>query len=305
MVPRGDIEAWRLFVRVVEQGQLSAVAHEEGMDPSTVSRRLSQLEEHLGFALLYRTTRTLQPTPAGAEAYEKVKEILRGYDDFVDDICSPRLGLSGSLRLSTPSSLAEHFLADWLMQFQEENPRVRIQLFETDRVVDPFSDVVDIALRTGSFCEDASISHRIGMFARGMSASPAYLRRFGIPETPDDLIRHRVLRYSGGMHESRLFVIDGGRRVELTLDRPWMMSKSIASIHRAALAGHGIQITTAWHVCGADIQAGRLTKVLEDYPVPDIMVSAVCQPSGARKRLVKAVVDWIRMRWCETPGLMP
>ncbi|MEG1970525.1 MAG: LysR family transcriptional regulator [Burkholderiaceae bacterium] len=302
---KDNLEAWRLFARVIEQGQISVVARERGLDPSTVSRRLSQLEEQLGFALLHRTTRTLQLTSAGTEALAKVRCFLRSYDDLLDEIRPSRLGLAGSVKLSSPGSLAEHFLADWLMRFQELNPRARVQLIESDKAVDPLSEAVDIALRTGSSCADASISYRIGSFSRGMSASPEYLRRFGVPKSPGDLVNHRVLRYGGGMREPRLFVMDEANPVELETGEPWMVSNSMATIYRAALSGHGIQLTTPWYVCGADIEAGRLVRVLADWPTPDMLVSAVCRLDGAHGRLVLAVIDWIRRCWEETPGLKP
>ena len=165
---------------------------------------------------------------------------------------------------------------------------------------EPNRDSVDIALVTGSFIPSGS--EHIGTFSRGTTASPAYIEKYGMPKHPSELINHRALRYSGGMAEKRLFVRRGHVLEPLTFNAT-VFSSSVYAINQMAIAGMGIALTTPDYLCRRDIEAGRLVRVLPDWPIPDHLVHAVVARNRYRSHCVMEILKCIKHGWRSHPDL--
>lgn len=295
-----SLDAWRLFADVCRTGSLSRTASDHGLSASTVSRRLSALENELGVRLLSRSTRSISLTTAGVDALDQIQSILGVYDDFLQKIKPDTVQLKGLVRIAAPPTIIDELLWQWLVEFQGLHPDVHFNLLANSEAQEPNRNSVDIALVTGSFIPSGSI--RIGTFSRGMTASPSYIEKYGMPRHPTDLIRHRALRYSGGMAEEHLFVRKD-KSIEPLVFQATILSSSVNAINKMAIAGAGIALTTPWYLCRRDVECGRLVRVLPDWPVPDHLVHAVVARDRYRSHSVMAILEHIRRCWQNHPDL--
>ena len=193
-----DLNTLTLFAKVVEANGFSEAARRLKMPVSTVSRRIAELEDAMGVRLLERSTRSLRLTEVGAEVLEQAERSAE-LSDTVDSIVSDhRSHVSGLLRLSSPPSLSDTLLAPLAGAFQSEYPEVRVQVFVTERFVDPIAEGVDIAFRIGALKDSTLVARKLLRYRHQLVASPAYLAQHAPPKTPRDLLKHRLLAFARG-----------------------------------------------------------------------------------------------------------
>lgn len=184
-----------LFARVAEAGNFSRAAERLGLPKSTLSRRISDLENRLGERLLLRTTRKLTLTDFGQHILEHAQQISAEVEAASLLAQSRQAEPSGTLRVSMPGDLANLLLAPMLAQFVSQYPRIDLQVDLTPRRVDLINENIDLALRAGTLPDDATlVARRVWLYSPGLYASPAYLNENGTPDKPEDLARHRTLR---------------------------------------------------------------------------------------------------------------
>src|SRR5260370_42658281 len=187
-----DIFALRLYTRVARLGSFSAAARECNLSQSQASRIVAELEESLGARLLSRTTRAVVPTEAGAEFLARMEPILAALDEAEHSV---REGgeLRGVLRMSMPSSFGIRDVIPRLAAFAARHPNLHLQLLLEDRRQDLVRDAVDVAIRLGRLVDSTATAKLIATIPRVVVASPEYLARHGVPATPDELARHRIV----------------------------------------------------------------------------------------------------------------
>ena len=167
------------------------------MPLSTVSRRLSELEDQLNLRLLERSTRKLRLTDVGSEVLEFAKR-TEELSDAIDNVVSNHLSnVTGTLRLSAPPSISDSLIAPLIGAFQASYPDVRVQVFITDRIVDQIAEGVDVAFRVGALKDSTLVARKLLTYRHQVVASPAYLKTCKLPETtPQDLLaKHRLLAF--------------------------------------------------------------------------------------------------------------
>ena len=288
----GEME---VFVRVVDEGGLSAAARASGMTPSAVSKLVARLEARLGARLLNRSTRALQLTPEGCAFYERASAILA---DIADAERSAAAGEQpvGRVRLTTSASYATHVLAPILPDFLDRHPGVTLDVVQTDRVVDLLSERADVAVRAGPLKNSSLVARRLGDTAMVIVAAPTYLARFGLPETLDDLDRHHRL----GLGYAR--ATDGwpmkgpeGTVVVPVVGR--LQASDGEALRQLALAGNGLARMAAFTVRD-DIAAGRLVPVLESLNPGDREAFHAVRlgQSGPLPSRVRALLDFLAER---------
>jgi len=238
-----DLNALTIFAKVVEAKSFSEAARLLKMPTSTVSRRVADLERQLGVRLIERSTRSLRLTDVGGEIFEQAKH---GFEisEAVENIASNHLStVSGELRLAAPPSISDCFLAPLIGAFQASYPKVRVQVFITDRIVDHIAEGVDLAFRVDPELKDSSlIARKILTYRHQLLASPAYLANCKqAPQKPQDLLEHRLLAFSFWKPvNSWSFVhVNGRKRATLTF-HPHLSMNDYAGLAVALLAGTGI-----------------------------------------------------------------
>jgi DNA-binding transcriptional LysR family regulator len=260
-----DLNALVVFAHVVEANSFSEAARRLKMPTSTVSRRIAELEDDLGVRLLDRSTRRLRLTSVGAEMLEHAQ---RGSElsEAVSNIAANHLtGVSGTLRLSSPPSISDSFLAPLIGAFQSTYPEVRVEALITERLLDYVEDNVDLMVRIGTLKDSSLIARKILTYRHQLLASPEYLRRHGEPVAPGDLLRHRLLAFSRARPEIRwtfLHITSGAR--ESVAFQPNLAMNDYAGLAPALLAGAGIGELPPL-VRPELLRGGHLVEVMPDW----------------------------------------
>ncbi|NYH19419.1 LysR family transcriptional regulator [Paraburkholderia bryophila] len=236
-----DLNSLIIFAKVVEANSFSEAARRLNMPISTVSRRVADLEDQLGVRLLERSTRNLRVTEVGADVLEHAQRSVE-VSDAVDGIVSNQLSsVTGSLRLSAPPSVSDSLLAPLVCAFQSSYPDVRVQIFVTDRFVDHISEGVDLVFRIGELKDSTLVARKILTYRQQLLASPDYLAQSGFPETPQDLLAHRLLAFSNWRVDKRWdFTHVEDRRSETLTFVPHLSMNDFTGIASAMLSGAGI-----------------------------------------------------------------
>ncbi|WP_343584592.1 LysR family transcriptional regulator [Herbaspirillum sp.] len=190
-----QFDTLQIFQRVAELASFSGAARQLGLPNATVSLAVQQLEQMLGTRLLQRTTRRVQMTADGEAFYRRSKELL---DDFESLRAMFRAGgkaLAGKLRVDMSSAMAREVVLPELSGFLEQHPQLEIELSASDRRVDLIGEGFDCVLRTGTLDDSSLVARPIGHLVQINCASPAYLERYGVPSTLEDLAHHKLVHY--------------------------------------------------------------------------------------------------------------
>jgi DNA-binding transcriptional LysR family regulator len=236
-----DLNALVLFAKVVEANSFSGAAKRLNVPLSTVSRRIAELEQQLGVRLLERSTRKFRLTQVGAELLEHAQ---RGADltEAIATIVSYQTAtVEGTLRLSTVPSISDSLLSPIVGEFQERYPRVRIQILVTERVVDLISEGVDLVFRIGTHKDSTLVTQKLLAYRHRLVASRAYLARRPGPQSPTDLLAHRLIAFSHLKPDRTWNFIRAADSDKVALQfQPFLSMNDFAGIAAALEAGFGI-----------------------------------------------------------------
>lgn len=262
-----DLNSLALFAAVVDANGFSEAARRLNMPISTVSRRVTELEDQLGVRLIERSTRNLRLTDVGAEILEQARRSLE-VSDAVGNIVSNRLAnVSGLLRLSAPPSISDTMVEPLLGAFQSSYPDVRFQVFLTDRYVDHIAEGIDLVFRIGPSAErDSSlVAKKIMTYRHRLLASPAYLEKNKVPQHPKDLLSHRLLAFTYFKPEnSWTFHHVNGKDQETVHFAPALSMNDFTGLAASMLAGKGIGDLPP--VVQPDlVRSGRLIEIMTDW----------------------------------------
>jgi len=264
-----------VFAHIVEAGSFTRAAEQLGLPKSTVSRRLTHLEERLGERLLLRTTRKLTLTDFGHGMIGHARQVAAEVDAANALADHRRSRPTGRLRISMPEDFAMVILHDVLARYVARYPEVSLDIDLSPRRVDLVGENFDLALRFGDLPDDATMAARpIGEFTQGVFASPDYLLRHGHPKRPEDLSRLDALCLIGRDGQPRRWTLsDGARHVEFT-PRARVTANSPDVLIGLACAASGVALVPM-HYATEAVGAGRLQRVLPQWSSPGGMGWAV------------------------------
>jgi len=303
-----DILGMAFFARVVETGSFSDAARSLGISKSAVSARVSRLEERLGVRLLHRTTRKLALTADGVRLYERAARVAAEADEAAEVAAGASSAPRGVLRVFAPSAFAQEHLSRPIREFVQAWPDVRIELRLGDRLPEVGSDGVDVSIVIAQRLSDSSLTSRKLATARVVTcAAPAYLQRKGIPFRPQDLVHHDCLSHSAAHFQDWHFETDEGG-VAITA-RARLVVDDIAFLRAAVLDGAGIAMFPE-PIVAADLAAGRLHRVLDDFQSIELTISALHMHGRQAPASVRTFLDhlasWFRKpRWGHAPHPTP
>ncbi len=291
------LAAMRVFASVVETGGLSAAGRALGLAPSSVSRRIGELEDMLGVRLLHRTTRKLSLTQAGETYYERARDIVRAVEEAALAVSETRTEPSGVLRVTVPSSIARLYLVAAVAAFQCRFDAVRVVLSVTDRIADLVGEGLDVAIRIGALEDSNLVARKVGEARRLVCASPAYLERAGAPGHPGELAEHACVTFRRHPGSNLWRFRRGEEAFEVRASSPFFADDGDALV-AAACAGLGLVLLPEWLV-GPDIASGRLVEVLKDCSAdPEVTpLYAVYAPGPYTAPKVRAFVDFLAGRF--------
>ncbi len=287
-----DLNELLIFTRVVQAGSFTAAARALGMPKSSVSRKVSELEDRVGARLLQRTTRKLGLTDAGRIYFDHSARIVAEVEEADRAVSRLHAAPRGLLRATLPLSFA--LLGPVIAEYLKRYPEVRVELYCTDRRVDLVEEGFDVAVRAGPLGDSSLIARGLGTIRRVLVAAPAYLRRRGRPRTPADLTRHGCLAFAadgaGGAWELR-----DGDRVEEVRVAPRLAVNDFELMRTAVLAGLGIAWMPAF-LCADDLRAKRLERVLPGWASAEAPLHVVYPTARHLTPKVAAFVALLRKR---------
>ena len=288
------------FVRVVEAGSISGAADRIGVAKSAVSRRLKELEEHLGVELFHRTTRRMNLTETGRAFYQQSVRILQDVLEAELATSQAHGELQGSLKIALPLSFGIMHLGPAISEFLKAHPRIEFDLDFNDREVDLIQEGFDLAIRIANLPDSSLVARRLATMEAVMCASPAYLKRMGTPKSPEDLINHQCLVYSLLRDFEYWHLIDPHGEPIKTKIRPYLKATTGEYLREAAVDGLGIILIPSFIVY-KEIESGKLKPILNEYKRPQIDAYAVYPPTRHLSQRVRAFVDFLAKRFEGTP----
>jgi DNA-binding transcriptional LysR family regulator len=281
------------FVLTVQKGSLTAAAQAEGVAPAMIGRRIDALEARLGVKLMLRSTRRISLTHEGSAFLEDCTRLLADLANAEASVSAGGVKASGHLRITAPGGFGRRHVAPLVPGFLAQHPEVSLSLNLSDRVIDLLNEGYDCAVRVGDLPDSSLISVRLADNRRRCVASPAYLARAGTPGEPGELQQHDCLTLSSEASQSRgwAFAIDGEVHY---LRPPGRLDCSDGQVlHAWCLAGLGLAWRSTWEV-EADLRAGRLLPVLEDFAAPPNGIYAVFPHAKHLPLRVRLWIDFLK-----------
>jgi DNA-binding transcriptional LysR family regulator len=293
-----------LFARVVELGSLSAVARERDVPTSQVSRALKRVEAAYQLKLINRSTHGLSLTPDGEVFLGYCRELLASASEMESELLGQQGALRGTVRVSISPVLALYSLVPSLKGLAERYPELRVDISVDDKVVDLVRDGVDIAIRTGPVSNDWVVARKLAEHRRALFAAPAYVKRFGLPQHPEELKRHRCIVNAAINALKRWRFMVGGQLVEYTVDA-YHRADSTGIILSMVLQGLGIaRINTT--IAAPMVERGELVPVLAAFNDPTLNpIHAVTLPQRQRAPKIRACVEYWSDWFAQQQALYP
>lgn len=261
------LQSMRVFERVVHEGGFAAAARALDMSAPVVTRLVADLEEHLGTRLLQRSTRRLSMTDAGQQYLQRVRNILQDIDEADASVSAQTHELAGQLRLHAPPVLASYVIAPLLAAFRQRYPKILVELEVASPHEPPVGDFDITLLGTEQGLNADVVARKVIESEAILVASPAYLKRRGMPLQPQDLQQHDCLRLKMPDSSSRLWRMwrpEHEQEVQEIEIQPVLLANHTDSLLRAALDGAGITSVSICVVAPA-LSNGDLVRVLSPW----------------------------------------
>ncbi|VVE45467.1 transcriptional regulator [Pandoraea eparura] len=288
-----QLDAMRIFVRVTQTGSFTQAADSLGLPRASVSNAIKQLEAKLGTRLLHRTTRRVQLTQDGQACLERCQDLLADMEEWETMFVARDEALTGRLRIDLPATLARTTVIPQLPGFLAQHPDLRVELSSTDRRVDLVREGFDCVLRVGAVADSTLIARPLGHMPQVNVASPAYLARYGVPGSLDDLRAHRLIHYTTtlGARPVGWEYFDGERYTQWPMEG--VLTVNNADAYQAAcLAGLGL-IQAPETGVRALLADGSLQAVLPAYQAAPLAVTLLYANRRHLPRRAQAFMNWL------------
>jgi DNA-binding transcriptional LysR family regulator len=279
------------LVAAADAGSLSEAARRSRMPLATVSRRVADLEQYLGTALLQRSKRALSLTEAGRAYVDACKRILEQVDEAERVARGEYRELKGQLFMAAPLVLGKIHAVPVVAEFLQAHPSIDARLALSDRVVSFSEERVDVALRVGELPDSVGLlASRVGEVTTVVCGSPDYFARRGEPETPDALGEHDCITFDGiASPQSWTFSAEStSKRVRI---RSRLVVNTAEAAIEAAKAGLGVTRVLSYQLVPAEA-AGALRRVLAPFQPRALPVHLVCPGQPLASHKLRAFIDF-------------
>ena len=282
------------FVDVVEKGSLARAALTQKVTPVMLGRRIDALEKRLGVKLMHRSTRHLTLTEQGAAYLDHCRKLLTELDGAEKALSEGQHTATGHLIVSAPASFGRRHVAPHAPRFIEANPELRMSFNLTDQVIDVVREGYDMGIRIGGHIDPNFVAIKLWPNQRVVCASPAYLDRFGVPTTLDDLQRHNCLSFNlqGGQQRGWYFQ-KAGKTIAVRVDGNLDCNDG-ELLHRWVVEGLGLGWRSTWEI-QRELESGALVTVLDDYALPDYTIMAVYPQQRHVPAKIRFFVEYLKL----------
>ncbi|HHZ8842947.1 TPA: LysR substrate-binding domain-containing protein [Enterobacter cloacae] len=287
------LQAMQIFTRVAEAGSFVRAAETLSLPSSTVTSTIKNLEKYLQVRLLNRTTRRVSLTPEGVQYLAQCRDILslieHAESSLTDSVRRPQ----GRLRVDMPAGIAHFIVMPNLQDFYRRYPDIYLMTGVSDRQVDLVQEGVDCVIRTGELTNSTLVARPLGRFRWVTCASPDYLREYGVPQSPDELSRHRAIHYfsSQTRRADELRFQQGSALRYVSVNGQTAVNETGLYI-KMCLEGYGLA-QLAENVIAEHLAQGSLVEIMADWQPPPVPVTLLYPHQRFLSPAVRAFADWI------------
>jgi DNA-binding transcriptional LysR family regulator len=294
------LEAMTILLRVVDKGSFSAASRELGMPLATVSRKVSELEGHLGTRLLVRTTRKVALTDGGAAYAASARRILDEIDETERVAAGEFRVPRGELILTAPNFFGRLHVLPIVTEFLAAYPEINVRLLLSDRNLHLIEDHVDMAVRIGPLPDSTMVATRVGSMRTVVCASPQLLARQGVPQSPENLAGLPCVNFEllspACAWPFRLKSTKG--TIDVSIRPRLSVTMAEAAVWAAA---QGVGVTRVLHYqCADAINDGSLRIILANFEVQPLPVHLLHAGRGALPSKMRVFLNFASDRLRES-----
>jgi DNA-binding transcriptional LysR family regulator len=280
--------AMKVFVAVAETAGFAGAARQLLMSPPAVTRAVAKLEEDIGTRLFVRTTRSVKLTEAGLRYLDDCRRILIEIDEAEAAAAGSYATPTGTLGVTASVRFGELYVLPILTEYLDRHPAVSVRTTFVDRVVNIAEEGIDVAVRIGHLPDSGLHAVPVGSVRRVLCATPAYLKRQGMPESPADLANHQVIASVGAWHSMEWqFGRDSKTSVNI---RPRLFCNTNNSAISAALSDWGLTRVLSYQIA-SEVEEGRLRIVLPEFEEEALPIHLVYAEGRRMSAKVRAFID--------------
>ncbi len=288
-----ELRALAIFAKVTECGSFRAAANLLKLSPSVVSHHVAQLEERLGVALLYRSTRRLSLTYEGEKLFAQARAMLLAAEKGLNSIAHQASEPSGKLNLTVPALLTKSTLVKDIAAFAKDFPKVELSISFSDLQQDVIREGIDLAIRIGNLKDSALKSKKLFQMQRKLVVAPAYMTGRNVARRPQDLNQWDWIGLK--MRPNTKALINQEGKTVLIEFVPRVVVDSVDGVCQLAIAGLGLATPPAFLVA-EDIRHGYLVEPLPSWQADSLPVYAVWPSNVTKESLTFRLRTFLEMR---------
>ncbi len=279
-----------IFAKVQEKGSFKAAAQDLGLSPSRISETVSDLEQHLGVTLFYRTTRKITLTNEGNIFYARVVDMLRSAEAGFDELSALSENPAGVLRISLPAFMATGPLSTAIANFARQYPNVSLSVTYTDRSVGLVEDGLDLNIRVGWLDDSSMMSRKLATGTRLLVAGAEYASVRDMPQRPSDLKSWDWIHYRQRADATE-FISPTGQTEKVTI-KAQLEIDSIDALNHFVHQNLGVTILPSY-LALAGVASGKLVQLLPDWKLRPLGIYAVWPDRWRRESLTLLLVRFL------------
>ena len=284
------LAAMGTFVRIVERGSLTRAAESLGTSLPSVVRTLASLEREVGTRLLNRTTRRIHLSDDGALYLEQCRAILAAVRDADASLAARQQAPRGRLAITAPVLFGRRHVAPIVTDFLVRHPQVSAELLLLDRPVSLVEEGLDVAVRIGVLADSSLVGIAVGSLRRVVCASPDYLRKHGVPSSPEDVRHHACVRF-GGVTNGPDWRFKVGRRAIAVPTAARFSTNHVDAAVDACMRGLGLGMFLSYQVAD-EVAARKLRYALRDFEDDAVPIHVIYPSARLRSGTLRAFVDF-------------
>lgn len=278
-----------IFAKAIDHGSFRQAAKELHLSPSVVSHHISQLEEHLGVALIYRSTRKLSLTREGERLLAAARTMLEVVQGEMQVLSAEASEPSGELKITAPSVLSKSPFTDMIAEFLDKYPRISLSLDFSDERKEIIGNGFDLAIRMGIEAKKSPSTRKLFEANRKLVASPLFLERQPLVNEPAELMDWKWLKLAPLQNAPTKFQKDGLKQI-VQQRKSQLSCNDAQALYRLARAGAGLALIPEF-LASRDFAEGRIEFVLPDWELDPINIYAEWPPNAPKNGLIKLLTS--------------
>lgn len=285
------LRAMQAFIHIAEEGSLTAAARVMASSLPAMVRTLAAFEAQLGVRLFNRTTRRISLTDEGRRHLDSCRQILAALGDAEAALSADAAEPAGQLTITAPMLFGQMHVAPAVTRFVQKHEKMRCSVVLADRVVNLLEEGIDVGIRIGALDDSSLVAQPVGHIRRLVVASPAWLRRHGVPQHPRDLLKANCVRVTDHAPTWGPFN-DHGRPLRLAVSGNLEFNQNAPAV-QACVAGVGLGSFFSYQVAPF-LKTKQLRTVLEAFEPPVRPISVVYPHARLLPMRTRVFIEWIR-----------